>query len=99
MYDLELKFETKIFVNALSKASADMFKSLGDVCLKIGSECSMEHKMTITDVDKIPSADAIDKMREILHSQYKQSLESSDKFNIDVIDTSFVGFTKIIEKE
>lgn len=98
MYDLELKFETTLFVNVLSKEIQSMFKNTMNSCPEVGTKQTVVHTMTITNVEKIPNSNDIERMREVLHKEYSEHFESRRDINVRVTETKFIGITKITEK-
>ena len=99
MFDLKLKFETKIRVKLFSKDFEYVLKSCsaGDV-VSPSSVQTVEHTMTITDSEIIPDKDWLANAEKIIFNEFSESFKKNEKLNVEVVETKFVGFTEIVQK-
>ena len=99
MFDLKLKFETKIRVKLFSKDFESVLKSCSDGDATSPSSTQIvEHTMTITDSTVIPDKNWIANTEKIIFKEMSESFAKNDKLNVIVIETKFVGFTEINQK-
>ena len=99
MFDLKLKFETKIRVKLFSKDFEDVLKSCGSGEVSSPSSTqTVEHTMTITDSEIIPNKEWIANAEKIIFNEFSESFRKNEKLNIEVVETKFVGFTEINQK-
>lgn len=99
MFDLKLKFETKICVKLFSKDFEDVLKSCssGEVGFPSSIQ-TVEHTMTITDSEIIPDKEWLANAEKIIFNEFYESFKKNEKLNVDVIETKFVGFTEVNQK-
>ena len=99
MFDLKLKFETKIRVKLFSKDFEDVLKSCSaEDVVSPSSVQTVEHTMTITDSEIIPDKEWIANAEKVIFKEFVESFKNNKKLNVDVIETKFVGFTEINQK-
>ena len=92
MYNMTLLFESEVFI-----IPDTSYNELAEFCpglSKIGINKTVEHTMTLTDVDKIPTKDWIQNACNVIEDELSQSLK---KINGKVIKTEFKGYKEIEE--
>ena len=98
MFDIISKFESTIKVKAIDKNFEDMTCLCGTGSIVPYSLYTYTHDVKITNSPIIPNEEWIEKAREIISDELVKSFEKNNIINAVVLDTVFVGFTKISEK-
>lgn len=96
LYDITLNFESVLFADVLDEDFEKMMLSVTGQKSGIGSQYVVSHDVKITDAPIVPADEEIEKMRKTIFEEVTKAF--SDKNDIEVKNTKFVGITKITRK-
>lgn len=99
MFDLVAKFESKVKVKPFDKD----FEKLLDSCQgNTQLPCSvytLEHNVEIKNSPVIPDEKWIENTRKVISQGLSETMKNADNINAEPMETTFVGFTKISQKQ
>ena len=97
MYNLQMKFETTIYISLFSKELEKLLENLGNDCPKPLQLNTVEQTISISNIEKIPNKEMISEMsKALLNANIEVFKEKFDR-NVTVKDTVFIGFSEIEE--
>lgn len=99
MFDLKIKFETKVQVKAFDKEFEKMLNScIGGPADIPCSIHTVEHTMTLTSTPIIPDKEWLANSEQIIFGEMSKSFATNNDINAVVLETKFVGFTEITQR-
>lgn len=99
LYDMTLKFESKVFVKTFDKDFDELLTRMGCRENSIGKTATISHTMQITGSPVIPNEDFIEKSKESIFQCLAETLMKNNNINAEVREVNFIGITKLKERE
>ena len=99
LYDMTLKFESKIFVKTFDKEFENMLSHIDGTVSNFGKTAKLEHTINILNSPVIPDDKFIETLKNNIFEALTESFTNQASINAEVKGVEFIGIIKISQKE